>query len=165
MNDVQNFISQLERQRSAIDRAISALREIAGTIKGSATTAAANASQPAGGKRRISTEGRKRMAEAARKWWADKEGVGSDSGTLPAACRKFQSGKRAAKKTPESRGPESNYRSYKEAVGGKARCGARPGRSGAKKVAPPCISAAMCSVGITGMVSRCSYGTPTTPCF
>jgi hypothetical protein len=33
VNDVQNFISQLERQRSAIDRAISALREI-GSHKG-----------------------------------------------------------------------------------------------------------------------------------
>ena len=31
MNDVENVISQLEKQQSAIDRAISALREITGS--------------------------------------------------------------------------------------------------------------------------------------
>ena len=73
MNDVENFISQLERQRSAIDRAISALRAMADPIKGGVTTATANTGQPAGGKRRISPKARARMAEGARERWAAKK--------------------------------------------------------------------------------------------
>jgi hypothetical protein len=105
VNDVQNFISQLERQRSAIDRAIAALREIGGPIKGSATTAAANTSQRGRGKRRISTEGRKRMAEAARKWWADKKESEStqEPSKRPAESSSRESAPRKRRLSPEGR--------------------------------------------------------------
>ena len=74
MNDVENVISQLEQQRSAIDRAISALREITGS--------------PAGGregrgtlhrakKRHLSPEGRRRIIEAAKRRWASKRAGGA----------------------------------------------------------------------------------------
>ena len=70
MNDVENVISQLERQRSAIDRAISALREITGSP----------ATGPDGHgilhrttkKRHLSREGRRRIIEAAKRRWAAK---------------------------------------------------------------------------------------------
>jgi len=65
VTDIGNIIAQLEQERTAIDRALSALREIGG----------ARASAPIGrkGRRRrgrLSAEGRQRIAEAARKRWA-----------------------------------------------------------------------------------------------
>ena len=61
-------------------------------------------------------------------------GIDSEALSCEAVCRRFQSGKHAAKETPKSRRPESNYRSYKKAMGSKARCGGRSVGSGAKKV-------------------------------
>lgn len=83
MADVDNIISDLEQQRDAIERAIEALREIAGggtdaPVKsnrpgrprgsGSAGVSAA----PARTKRRLSPEGRNRIVEALKKRWAAK---------------------------------------------------------------------------------------------
>ena len=72
MHNVENVISQLETQRSAIDRAISALREVAGESP-LATMPGSN------GQRRkrhlsrrgvMSAAGRKRVALAMKKRWA-----------------------------------------------------------------------------------------------
>ena len=67
MNDVEKVISQLERQRSAIDRAISALREITGSP---ATGPVHGITQRK--KRHLSPEGRRRIIEATKRRWAAK---------------------------------------------------------------------------------------------
>ena len=68
MNNVENAISQLEKQRSAIDRALSALREVTGSA---ATRADGNRiPQSKRKKRHLSPEGRKRIIEAIRRRWA-----------------------------------------------------------------------------------------------
>jgi hypothetical protein len=77
LNDVTRIISDLERQRTAIDRAISALREVAG--RGLGNTMSPSTPEPATGgapatkkKRQLSPEGRQRIIDAAKKRWAAK---------------------------------------------------------------------------------------------
>ena len=67
MNDVESVISKLEKQRSAIDRAISALREITGTPAIGPDVAESKTK-----KRHLSPEGRKRIIEATKRRWAAK---------------------------------------------------------------------------------------------
>ena len=67
MNDIDNAISRLEKQRSAIDRALLALREISGPH----TPNAQPVSQSKSRKRRLSPEGRRRIIEATKRRWAD----------------------------------------------------------------------------------------------
>ncbi len=70
MDEINRIIERLERQRAAIDRAIGALREIASDTS---TGPVRSAPVPKKGrKRRLSPEGRARIAEAARKRWAAK---------------------------------------------------------------------------------------------
>ena len=87
MNDVDSIISQLEDQKGAIERAISALREIsapeASSVKKSkrgrppGRAAAVNGSGSAlPKKRRLSPEGRQRIVEALKKRWAIKKAGG-----------------------------------------------------------------------------------------
>src|SRR5258708_5241797 len=66
LNETKNIIQQLEHQRNAIDRAISALREVEGT---SASTQTASSPAARKGRRKggISAEGRARIAEATRR--------------------------------------------------------------------------------------------------
>ena len=97
MNDVENAISQLEKQRSAIDRALSALREITGSA---ATADGRRISQSKTKKRHLSPEGRRRIIAATKKRWAAKRKgqagavkraalpSGSRRGKLSAAGRK-----------------------------------------------------------------------------
>ena len=73
MNNVENVISQLETQRSAIDRAISALREVAGKSP-LATMPSRNGQRR---KRHLSPEGRRRIIEATKKRWAAKRANGA----------------------------------------------------------------------------------------
>jgi len=78
MSTLSSLISQLERQRTSIERAISALREAEGSGHAAAASVAAATGGATkkrgrrGGKRRLSPEGRARIAEAARKRWAMK---------------------------------------------------------------------------------------------
>jgi hypothetical protein len=67
MNDIANVIARLEQQRTKIDTAISALRSLQGTQPTPSKAAAAPRKR-----RRMSAEGRKRIADAVRKRWADK---------------------------------------------------------------------------------------------
>ena len=71
MNDLSKIISQLEEQKSAIDRALSALREIGGTRAG-ATGAPAGRKRGRRKKRHLSEEGRQRIIAATKKRWAAK---------------------------------------------------------------------------------------------
>lgn len=67
MNDITRTISQLEQQRASLDRAIQALRD----VEGGKTRAAVRGFGGAPKKRQMSAEGRRRIAEAARKRWAE----------------------------------------------------------------------------------------------
>ncbi len=119
MSDIDSVIAQLERQRAAIDRALSALREIS-SGKGSAV------STPAEGKPvnkgRLTPAGRKRIAEATKRRWAEKraaEAAGKDSQKavktarghitpagrkrLADAMRRRWAAKRASQAAPRSR--------------------------------------------------------------
>jgi hypothetical protein len=69
MRDIQQIISELEQQQTAIEKAILALRGAAATAV--ATPRTVNSSSgPRAKKHRLSDEGRQRIAEAARKRWA-----------------------------------------------------------------------------------------------
>ena len=71
MSDITNVVAQLEQQREAIDRAISALRE----IEGSGPNRAASTISPTkthGRKRHLSAEGRANIIAAIKKRWAAK---------------------------------------------------------------------------------------------
>ena len=69
MNDIENAISRLEKQRSAIDRALLALREISGPN----TPKAQPVGQSKSRRRRLSPEGRRRIIEATKRRWAAKK--------------------------------------------------------------------------------------------
>jgi hypothetical protein len=91
VNNVENVISQLETQRSAIDRAISALREVAGKSALAKVTSPSSNGQPR--KRHLSPEGRRRIIEATKKRWAAKRANGAANtsprrGAMSAAGRK-----------------------------------------------------------------------------
>ena len=81
MNDVENIISKLEKQRSAIDRAISALREITGS-----PTTGPDVVESKTKKRRLSPEGRKRIIEATKRRWAAKRTT--QTAAVPARSRR-----------------------------------------------------------------------------
>jgi hypothetical protein len=80
VNDLGKIISQLEHQRTAIERAISALREIDGSSQSGAVTPAIVEGKTTAQKRHISPEGRKRIIEATKRRWAAKR-AGETSGT------------------------------------------------------------------------------------
>jgi hypothetical protein len=68
LNDI---IARLEEQKSAIERALSALKEIGGTVvQSSEETPPAPRKVRAKRKGGISTEGRKHLAEAMKRRWA-----------------------------------------------------------------------------------------------
>jgi hypothetical protein len=98
LKDIESIISELEQQRSAIDRAISALREVTGTRPASGITAPANTQAAAMKKRTITPAGRKRIAEAMKRPWAAKRagqsGQQSPSHDQRATGKKAQAKKR-----------------------------------------------------------------------
>jgi hypothetical protein len=90
LRDIERIISELEQQRSAIERALTALHE----ITGSSTISAARAPRPAAKKkRRMSAAGRERIAEAVRKRWA-----ATKSGQAAPVSKKVVSAKKTARK-------------------------------------------------------------------
>jgi hypothetical protein len=71
VNDITSIIRQLEAQKAAIERALSALRDVSSTTdSGGAPRSSSTTKQPR--KRRLSPEGRARIADAARRRWAEK---------------------------------------------------------------------------------------------
>src|ERR1700686_4815319 len=100
------IIAQLERQKTAIDRALAALRDVDGTqeaaTEGTATTELAS-SAPATRKGGMTPEGRKRLSAALRKRWAAKKGAQSAPAAVPqkaparkVSCHVFGSQRQAA---------------------------------------------------------------------
>jgi len=99
MTDLTTIITQLEQQKSAIEKALSALREVAGVgVTGGAAPAKRRGrpkkSAPAVKKRAsgMTAEGRRRVSEAQKARWAAKKAA---SASKPAVK------KRAVKKTVE----------------------------------------------------------------
>jgi len=86
VNELNNIVAQLEKQRAAIDNALAALRG----ISGQETTTTKTRGRPKGSKQKrvVSDEGRQRQIEAMRRYWAAKK----------AAAKKTATKKRAAKK-------------------------------------------------------------------
>jgi hypothetical protein len=86
-NGLKEVITRLERQRTAIERALSALREIDGQAPTNSRVVAAGA--PAGprkAKRKggMTPDGRRRLSEALKKRWAAKRAASA----LPPATAK-----------------------------------------------------------------------------
>ncbi|MDQ6665072.1 MAG: hypothetical protein M3Z23_11835 [Acidobacteriota bacterium] len=87
MNDLDKMISQLERQRGAIEHALSALREVAASSESHPAGSSHAVKQPAPNtpvKRRMSPEGRKRIGDAARKRWAQNKAKQASTKQAPA---------------------------------------------------------------------------------
>lgn len=110
LKDLTQIISGLEQQQSAIQRAISALREIYGSGSGSApakkrgrpgrptgsgAAAAPKKAAPAKRKRRLSAEGRQAIIEALKKRWAEKR-----AGENPATKNATKKGRKKAAPPP-----------------------------------------------------------------
>jgi|SRR4051794_28168422 len=93
LKDIERIISELEDQKAAIDRAITALREITGQTATIAKRTRQAASKPATKKRRLSAAGRERIAEALRRRWAAKRSAQAAGGE-----KKQSSGRKAASK-------------------------------------------------------------------
>ena len=75
MNKVESIIAELERQRESILRAIEALSGASSPVKRRGRPPGSGAAKKSGrkrrgGKRNMSPEGRARIAEAARRRWA-----------------------------------------------------------------------------------------------
>ena len=106
MTDLSNIITQLEQQRTAIDSALAALRNIGGQAPAPVPTPARGPGRPKGSgakkaaapaesqpkatrKRRLSAEGRKRIIEAAKRRWAMKRAnEGGQGGGAKKAAKK-----------------------------------------------------------------------------
>lgn len=95
MNDIARVISRLEQQRSTIDRAISALRELEPPKPAEAAPDGASAAKPK--KRRMSAEGRRRIAEAARRRWAEKRATEAAQANQASATKKTSAAKNVAR--------------------------------------------------------------------
>jgi hypothetical protein len=91
LNNVENVISQLEKQRSAIDRAISALREATGLSPSARTVAPSVDGRPR--KRRLSPEGRRRIIEATKRRWAAKRTTQAGAPKRAAVASRSRRGK------------------------------------------------------------------------
>jgi hypothetical protein len=96
LNEVDSIISQLEEQRSSIERAISALREISSPAPRRGRRPGTKLTRT---KRVLSPEGRARIAEAARRRWANLKKAQSQA-TAKGAAKKTASKKRSAVKRP-----------------------------------------------------------------
>ena len=99
MKDVASIISQLEEQKTAIERAISALRDVTGSEKAAPVKRRKPGRPPAVAKkrRRLSPEGRQRIIDALKKRWAEKK-AGAKKRTKKAAKKPA---KKPAKKAAE----------------------------------------------------------------
>jgi hypothetical protein len=89
------IIDQLERQKTAIERALAALRNIEGTPE----TASPTSTGPAKRKGAMTPAGRRRLSEALKKRWAAKKAA---TGT-PAAASPKKLAQRRVRITPEGR--------------------------------------------------------------
>jgi hypothetical protein len=86
-NGLDEIIQKLEQQRTAIDRALDALREVEGPASGNAASsspAAAKATRKGG----MTPEGRRRLSEALKARWAAKRAGSPAAPATKKAVRK-----------------------------------------------------------------------------
>jgi hypothetical protein len=95
MNEIEKIVSQLERQKAAIEKAIIALREVSG-VNDKSRTAEIGRSKPGPRKRHISPEGRKRIAEATRKRWAAVRAARGSTSKAPGSAKRTRPAKKKA---------------------------------------------------------------------
>src|SRR5579884_2124440 len=95
MDDLQDVISRLERQREAIDQALAALRGLGGGESSARAAVKSRGRRPSRKRRGPSAEGRKRIAEAQRARWAAKRAAEA-GGAAKGTGRKAAGRKRAA---------------------------------------------------------------------
>jgi hypothetical protein len=111
LKDIESIISDLEQQRSAIDRAILALHEVAGAPVSSSATASKPPQKPANKKRAITPAGRRRIAEAMRRRWAAKRLANKNSATPQKMGSSHKGGTEAKAATKKHRlNPEGRMR-------------------------------------------------------
>ncbi len=91
-NGLKEVIKGLEKRKTAIERALAALREVDGTVAESAPVAAPARRGRAKRKGGMTPEGRKRLSEALKKRWAAKR-----------AASQVKPAKRKGGMTPEGR--------------------------------------------------------------
>lgn len=91
-----SIIAQLERQKTAIERALAALRDVDGRPADEP-----NVNTPATRKGGMTPEGKKRLIKALRKRWAAKKAA--EQGSAGDASRKEAPAKRKSNFTPEGR--------------------------------------------------------------
>ena len=101
MNNVDRIISDLEAQRKVIERALSALREIADLVGSEASRVASTPLPPRRKKRRLSAAGRRAISEATKKRWALKRAEESATARKKAASTAVR--RKAAKKSAAKR--------------------------------------------------------------
>jgi hypothetical protein len=95
MADALNgIITQLERQKTAVERALAALRSIEGTETPASTPSSSGPAKRKGG---MTPEGRKRLSAALRKRWAAKKAAKGAPAAAPKSTR------RKGRITPEGR--------------------------------------------------------------
>jgi hypothetical protein len=85
VNDLKGIISQLERQRTAIDRALSALQQVTGAPEAKRSTGGSTDNQQmtrTKRKGRLTPAGRRRLSEAMKKRWAAKRAAEASSRTV-----------------------------------------------------------------------------------
>ena len=92
-NDLTSIIASLEQQRTAIDRALEALRGLGGQIGTQPATKRRGRPPGSGRKRVLSPEGRQRIIEATKRRWAavrnaEKQQAPKKRGGMSAAARK-----------------------------------------------------------------------------
>ena len=99
MNDINRIISELERQRIAIERAISALRDVSAPAATTSQVSASKATKKSSPrkKRQLSEEGRQRIIEATKKRWAAKRAADAQKATAKSSAPGRK--KRASKKS------------------------------------------------------------------
>jgi len=101
-NPFKDVIARLEKQKSSIEKALAALREVhdaSGELESYATRS--TLPQRTKGKRKISAEGRRRMAEAQQRRWAVKRALEftATKKTISKSVVKKSATKKAATKT------------------------------------------------------------------
>jgi hypothetical protein len=82
MNDLKGIIAQLERQRTAIDRALSALQEVTNAPEDKPSMISSSDSRQTTRTRRkggITPAGRKRLSEIMKKRWAARRATKASS--------------------------------------------------------------------------------------
>ena len=132
MNDLGKIIAELEHQKAAIDRAITALREIAGPLAIVPATVEGKTTSP---KRHLSPEGRKRIIAATKRRWAAKKAAERSGAGVPSKTG-VKSAPEGGKTTPR-KGHISPEGRKKLAVAMKRRWAAKRAAEAATTVVSP----------------------------